>query len=123
MVDPSLHGRIVPKLIVQPLVENAIYHGIKRKREPSHVTIRAWEENGLLHIDIADNGAGMSDERAEELRTALRSRDATERVGFGVRNVNERIRIMYGEAYTLTFESEEEMGTTFHIVIPEKEGG
>lgn len=123
VVDPSLHGRIVPKLIVQPLVENAIYHGIKRKREPSHVTIRAWEENGLLHIDIADNGAGMTDERAEELRTALRSRDATERVGFGVRNVNERIRIMYGEAYTLTFESEEGMGTTFHIVIPEKEGG
>lgn len=77
----------------------------------------------MLHIDIADNGAGMTDERAEELRTALRSRDATERVGFGVRNVNERIRIMYGEAYTLTFESEEGMGTTFHIVIPEKEGG
>ena len=65
----------------------------------------------------------MTDERAEELRTALRSRDATERVGFGIRNVNERIRIMYGEAYTLTFESEEGMGTTFHIVIPEKEGG
>lgn len=122
-VDPALYDCIVPKLIIQPLVENAIYHGIKRKRDPSRLMIQGWEQDEHLHIDITDDGAGMTRETAEKLRAALCSHDASDKIGFGVWNVNERIRIMYGDPYMITFETEENVGTSFHIVLPKREDG
>lgn len=121
-VEPELEKCIVPKLIIQPLVENALYHGIKRQRELGRLDIRVAKNAAeQLCIDVADNGVGMTPQKAAELRSMLQNHSSTETTGFGVWNVNERIHIMYGAPYCVTFETEEGVGTIFHITIPKRE--
>lgn len=118
-LEEGVRTCLVPKLIVQPLVENAIYHGMKRKRELCHLRIWAGERDGRVSIDVEDDGAGMDPGRAAELRQALRRRESgAGGTGYGVLNIGERIRVMYGEEYGVSFETEQGEGTTFHITLP-----
>lgn len=112
----ELNGCIVPKLILQPLIENAIIHGFAEK-DHGVVIVEAKCENERLCIAVRDNGAGMT---AEQL-ALLNSKKPTKNRGkhsIGFYNVNEIIRLNYGEAYGITAESEQGSGTTIFITLP-----
>lgn len=121
-IDPKIRGALLPKLTLQPLVENALYHGIKLKRGLGHIRITGWTEAGHVFLQVADNGVGMPQERLAHLRRAM---ETEERVGFGVSAVNQRLKLMFGREYGLTIDSREGIGTTVTIRIPcrEKEEG
>lgn len=104
------------KLILQPLVENAIHHGIEKSAEDGYIDIEARLEGDHLIFRIRDNGIGMSPDTVDKLLSGnIRSESGS---GVGVRNVQERIMLYYGPGYGLHFESEPEEGTTVTITIP-----
>ena len=107
---------------MQPLVENAIYHGIKLKRELCHLKIWAREEGDRVVIDVMDDGVGMKPAVEARLKSVLRNHE-TGSSGYGIANVNERIQIMYGEEFGVTFETEYGEGSVFRITLPKHEGG
>jgi len=117
-VAPGLEKYYVVKLILQPLVENSIGHGLKEDEE-GHIAIRAYEEGDFIKFDIQDNGYGMTPEKVEKLVKSLN--DDTVYQGVGLKNVYQRIRIYYGDKANVLIHSEEDVGTTVTIVIP-KEG-
>ncbi|OKP86928.1 histidine kinase [Paenibacillus helianthi] len=103
------------KLILQPIVENALYHGIEMMPDEGLITITAELQEGMIVIRISDNGLGMNQ---ETLKTILSGGKTSGGSGVGVRNVNERIGLVYGREYGLTFESEIEEGTTVTVIFP-----
>ncbi|SEC81267.1 sensor histidine kinase [Paenibacillus sp. GP183] len=105
------------KLLLQPFVENAIYHGIKNKPEIGLIVISAREEGDNLVFEIVDNGLGMT---AEKLQSILKHQEREARGGVGVLNVNERIQLFFGQEYGVHFESELEVGTRVTIVVPKR---
>ena len=122
LVEDSVKACLTPKLIVQPLVENAIYHGMKLKRELCHLKIWAGERDGHVVIDVIDDGVGMTPDSAQALRMSLQSgMSGGQANGYGVVNVNERIQIMYGHFFGITFETVLGEGCTFHITLPKCE--
>ncbi|MHA0855351.1 sensor histidine kinase [Paenibacillus sp. CMAA1364] len=107
---------ITLKLIIQPIVENAIYHGIELMPDEGSIAIAVKVEGDSVVISVTDNGLGMSEEVMSQLLTG--SVKNTSGSGVGVKNVHERIQLYYGEAYGLTFMSELEEGTTVFITLP-----
>ena len=107
------------KLILQPLVENAIYHGIKEKRGNGKIFIKGKIEGDLLCFTVIDNGKGIEEELLNKINKMLinTSEKGTE-VGYGIFNVNERIRLTYGEEYGLTYKSVYGEGTTVELRHP-----
>ncbi len=108
------------KLTLQPLVENALYHGIKNKRGRGHIQVAAAKEGDNLVFLVKDDGIGMTKERLLEVQQLIRGerpRDQ-ESSGFGLFNINQRIRLHYGPEYGLTIESTYRKGTILQIVIP-----
>ena len=109
------------KLIIQPLVENAIYHGMEFMDGDGEIHIRAYRRGPDLYIDIVDNGLGMPQQQADALLTgaAAKSSPSSGRgSGVGLRNVAERIRLYFGSAYGLSIYSEPDEGTTVRIHLP-----
>lgn len=104
------------KLVLQPLVENAIYHGIKHNPEQGHILIRGKREQNDITIQIIDNGVGMDAEQMSKL--LLQKADYKIGSGVGVANVNHRIQLYFGDHYGLSFASETEEGTTVTLRIP-----
>lgn len=121
-IDSALCRAVIPKLTLQPLVENALYHGIKRKRQRGHISVTGRLEGDEVLLCVRDDGAGMSAQRLEELRRAMEN---DERVGFGVSAVNQRLQLFFGREYGLALSGSEGVGTTVTIRIPyrEKEEG
>lgn len=110
---PEELGNIqVPKLSIQPLAENALYHGIKNRRGKGKITITGKDEDGALILIVSDNGQGMTPDRLHEVQEAIRT---GERAGFGLAAVAERIALYYGEGYGMTISSEEGKGTTVKL--------
>lgn len=114
-IDPGIHRAMLPKLTLQPLVENALYHGIKLKRARGHIRIRGWMEQDCVILQIADNGVGMTRQELERLRAAM---DSGEKVGFGLSAVNERLQLQFGREYGLSITSQEGEGTTVTARLP-----
>lgn len=114
-VDPDIAGYPILKLTVQPLIENAIYHGLKLKPSKGMLRVLGFKETDCVVLQVIDNGAGIS---AERLPTLLQSADADADGSYGLRNVNERIRLSFGEAYGLQIDSSEGVGTTVTIRLP-----
>lgn len=111
----------IPKLLLQPLVENALYHGVKKKRGKSRIFVWGYCEGNQLVFKVSDNGKGMSKETLETLRNNISKRvDQKESDSFGLANVNQRIKYYYGEEFGLEIESEENVGTEATIRLPEK---
>lgn len=107
------------KLIVQPIVENALYHGIEQMKEKGIITIRAFAEQGDLIIVVQDNGLGMNDERLAELfADNPASKRGKREQGVGLRNVHERIRIRFGSPYGILISSVSGEGTIVRIRLP-----
>lgn len=102
-------------LILQPLVENAIHHGIEEKTDRrGKISVRGWKEENCVWFMVEDNGIGMEQEVADKILTM-------ESKGYGVRNVDERIRLCYGEKYAMKVESVVGKGTKMTIHFPAKQ--
>jgi two-component system sensor histidine kinase YesM len=120
-VDEAVAGNTVLKLILQPLVENAIYHGIKNKRQGGTVVVRARQGNeDEILLQVEDNGIGFTPDKLARLRDELEDDSGEIRLesGFGIGNVNQRIRLYYGKQYGVSITSERHKGTCASIVIP-----
>ncbi|MDR1108923.1 MAG: sensor histidine kinase [Spirochaetaceae bacterium] len=115
----------IVKIILQPLVENAIYHGIKNSAAAGTVVISGRRTPEGMELAVRDDGAGMDAAALERVRQRLRSPflETPEPGGVGVRNVDERIKLYFGPAYGLEFESRENEGTTVFIRLPALLGG
>lgn len=122
-VDPGVERCRTIKLILQPIVENCIYHGIKKKRGTGKITIRAYRREQNLIIEVSDDGCGMPKEICRKILSDEIESENISGSGIGVKNVNERIQLRFGKKYGLSYSSEEGVGTTVTYVLPYNEGG
>lgn len=117
--EESLKECKVLKLIIQPVVENAIYHGIKNRRGKGFISIKISQEKKLIVIQIVDNGIGIKEERLAEIKSYLNGeRKKGGSIGYGLYNVNERIRLEYGLEYGINVCSKYGEGAYITIKIP-----
>jgi two-component system sensor histidine kinase YesM len=120
-IDAAIADAKTLKLTLQPLVENALYHGIKSKRGGGTITVRgSAPDSGHILFEVADDGAGMPAERLAQVRAALDGGEmlSDSEGGVGLRNVHERLRLYYGSAYGLQIHSRPDVGTTVRVIIP-----
>jgi two-component system, LytTR family, sensor kinase len=108
-IDPAALDVIVPTMILQPLVENAIRHGIGPKIEGGTITLRATLRNGRIAIQVSDDGLGIPRSRLPEIYAS----------GIGIMNVQERLKVLYGHEFSMKVESEPGKGTTVRFELPE----
>lgn len=115
----------IPKLSIQPLVENAIVHGMPADSRRIVITLKCRQEDGLLILSVTDNGTGIAPERLHEIQCALNGSGTgnirSGKNGIGVVNVHQRIQLMYGEACGLRFISCEGLGTSVEVRIPARQ--
>lgn len=104
------------KLIIQPIIENAIYHGINNIADKGLIDIKVKKDGKTLVYSVSDNGYGISEDRLKTIFTS--GSTGKHSSGVGLKNVNERIKLYYGEEYGISIESELEVGTTVYIRIP-----
>ena len=125
--DETLLCRL-PKLTLQPIIENSIYHGLETKLEKGHVTIRTRLTDSLLIIEVGDDGVGVSEEILERVNNSFKDwktikteKNKTAGMGIALKNVNSRIKMMYGEEYGLHLYSTEGFGAMIEIQLPRKQ--
>jgi sensor histidine kinase YesM len=114
-IDDELLQRKTIKLILQPIIENAIHHGLETRKKGGHVMIRCRTEGEEIVFTVQDDGVGLSPEKLEQIRNKLEDRHANH---IGLNNVHARIKIFFGEAYGLTIDSAPNQGTTVRIRLP-----
>ena len=123
-VDEALANTRIIKLLLQPLVENAIYHGIKNKRGRGHLEVRVNfydETRDKLLITVKDDGAGFTPERLAEVEEELRTVQTQEKLSavYGMYNVNKKLKLYYGSRTSgLIIKSEQNKGTEISFIIP-----
>ncbi len=115
---PGTEGLYTLKLIIQPLLENAIYHGMSSAEDDGLIRVTAYREGEDLLIDVEDNGLGMRPELAASLLEEDRPEVRTRGSGIGVRNVHQRVSLTFGPGYGLTIFSEPDEGTLVRIRLP-----
>lgn len=121
-IDKELYPYTIPKLMLQPIAENALLHGVRNKRGKGYISITGKKDGDNIIFQVTDNGRGMTPEELQQLRQAILSKNNNDRdnSGFGMANVNQRIHSYYGEEYGITCESEINTGTTVTITIAAK---
>lgn len=120
-MDDAIAENTVLKMILQPLVENAMYHGIKNNRRRGMITVKAIEQGESLQFQVIDNGLGMTPENLRLVQANLeQSNDQELEGGYGLYNVARRIRLYYGAQGTITVTSELKKGTSVTIMIPKQ---
>lgn len=117
-IAPEIYQYRILKLTLQPLVENSLYHGIKYKRAKGNITVTGEMLEGTIHFKVEDDGVGMEQEELDNLRKEIVKPCQDTGKGFGLANVNERIRMNFGAEYGMTIDSEQGKGTCVEIVIP-----
>ncbi|MEK8130036.1 sensor histidine kinase [Paenibacillus filicis] len=122
--DPSLADEVIPKIILQPLAENAIYHGIREKDGPGHLEIRCGRvDDGSIQFTVSDDGVGFDPARLASDPGAGQQPDSesgrTKLGGIGIHNVDARLKLYYGPDYGITLTSSPGQGTEVRIRIPE----
>ncbi|MGN7762441.1 sensor histidine kinase [Paenibacillus sp. 22594] len=115
-IEPDILPCIIPKLTLQPLVENAIYHGLKTKGSFGELIISGYREESKVILKITDDGVGMSEERLYALETAMKGQEKP--VGYGISSVHERIRLYFGSEYGLQITSKLGQGTEIAVNLP-----
>lgn len=131
-VPEEIYISSIPKITLQPLVENALYHGIKNKRGGGCITITGKVESKCVYLYIEDNGIGMTEERLEQINRKINAGEKTENEAdaggnreeaeiFGLYNVNERIRLKFGSRYGIHIDSEFNKGTVVTVLLPADE--
>ncbi len=119
-IDPEIEEQVILKMTLQPIVENALYHGIKNKRGGGRITIRGYGEGERIVFEVEDNGIGMDAEDLEELKKKLRGEESrldSRNGGFGLNNVAQRIQMYYGDRFEITITSRKEEGTCVRICL------
>lgn len=131
-VPEEIYISKIPKITLQPLVENALYHGIKNRRGGGCITITGKVESKCVYLYIEDNGIGMTEERLEQINRKINAGEKTENEAdaggnreeaeiFGLYNVNERIRLKFGSRYGIHIDSEFNKGTVVTVLLPADE--
>jgi two-component system sensor histidine kinase YesM len=118
-MDNGLEDFVVPKFIIQPLVENYFVHGIDYERQDNAISVKAMKQDGLIEIRVIDNGLGMEKERLEEVNLELSQKGFSIQNSIGIINVYERIKGYFGEDSKMWVESVIEKGVTIVIQIKE----
>ncbi|MDO4475568.1 MAG: sensor histidine kinase [Lachnospiraceae bacterium] len=121
-IPEELFEDTIPKITLQPLVENALYHGIKNKRGMGKIRVTGEVKDGETWLYVEDDGIGITPERLEQIRQKISSDDPQESEIFGLNNVNERIRLCFGAAYGIRIESTYREGSRVSIRLPHKTG-
>ena len=117
-IAEDMNEYMIPKLTLQPLVENALYHGIKNKRGGGTIRITGYLEEGNMVFLVEDNGKGMTEDALEKLKKDIQKEKRDKNIdGFGLGNVNQRIRHYYGEQYGMDIQSVENDGTKVKITL------
>lgn len=117
--DEELYSCRVPKLILQPLVENSIVHGFDTYMEEAMIVIIVWTDGDRLVIEVADNGIGMSQKYADSIIAGEEIKKSEhDRRHIGIKSIQQRITYLYGEQYGVQIQSEEEAGTTVRLIMP-----
>lgn len=111
-------GVMVIPFIIQPFVENAYVHGMENKEADGVITIAVERDGNDLCIIIQDNGDGMNEQQVADIMKGYNDMEKSDRTHIGIRNVNQRIILMYGEKYGVTFQSEEGVGTKVYVRLP-----
>lgn len=117
-IDPEIYSYEILKLTLQPLVENALYHGIKVKRGKGTIHVLGKRSMDKVYFEIKDDGVGMDESQLESLRKKINKPCKETDAGFGLANVNERIRMNFGLQYGITIYSKSGEGTLVRVVIP-----
>lgn len=123
-LDDTLRDLYLLKLILQPLVENSLYHGLNYCTSGDTIAISGHSSNGCIYIDVSDNGVGMELPQLETLRSRLREEPSFTELGhrnrqsIGLKNIHSRIELYYGKGYGLSIDSHAGKGTTIHIKVP-----
>ncbi len=108
-IDPASLDVVVPSMLLQPIVENSIKHGLEPKVGRGRIVIRSVRQDGHAIIDVIDDGVGVTSTDAAQVKGN----------GIGLRNVNERLRVIYGANYQLQLDSVPGEGTCARVIIPE----
>lgn len=125
--DEVAYDFLIPRLIIQPVVENAIFHGLEEKMEGGKVTIEVIVTDRNLILTISDNGKGMNEEKLKELNAGIQSdevildeeaKETQRNTGIALPNIHKRIRLLFGEAYGVNIYSTRGQGTDVEITIP-----
>lgn len=114
-IDPDIQQCQIIKLILQPLVENAIHHG-RCEDKVLHIQVQGGIKGDRLYFEVRDDGAGIEPEQLEKLRRELK----TQQEGFGLKNVDIRIKLHYGQEYGVSISSQTGKGTQIHVEIPKR---
>ena len=122
-VPEKLGKYLIPKITIQPIVENALYHGIKNKRGLGRILVNGRKEEGHFVIEVQDNGIGINEERLKQVRDKIQYRLSAGNDIYGLYNVNERIRLNFGEKFGISIESVYGEGTVVSIFLPYMEEG
>ncbi|TCL65316.1 two-component system sensor histidine kinase YesM [Hydrogenispora ethanolica] len=117
-VDPAIQQCQIPKLILQPLVENAIIHGLESKVGQGVLTVRGYQEGAELVFEISDNGVGISKKQLAALNREMENEGDQASSSIGIPNVNRRIKLYYGNEYGLTIRSRRGRGTQIILRLP-----
>lgn len=117
-IDENLSNCLVPKITLQPIVENALYHGIKNKRRMGKITISGKRDNGNVVLEVRDNGVGMTKDRLEEVKKELDQHEKEQKTFYGLFNVNQRLRLYFGEEYGIHISSKDSEGTLVTVRLP-----
>ncbi len=117
---PDILDLPILKIILQPLIENAIYHGIKESKTKGIIMILGRIENDNIVIEVKDNGKGLSKEKLNEIAIGIQQKELLDQhsYGVGLRNVHQRIQLYFGDLYGLEVKSDERLGATLHISLP-----
>jgi len=118
LIEPGMEQIPVPPLIIQPIVENAVVHGIEGKEEGGTVTVRIVREGDDALVEVADDGVGMEEDRLAALIASLDEQEGEEQRRIGLRNVHQRLILMYGPASGLSIESASGSGTRVSFRLP-----
>lgn len=122
--EEGILSKYIPRLLLQPLVENAIYHGILRAGREGKITVFGYQQNGDIYFEIQDDGMGIEPAKLQDINEVLRGqrRLQNDREYFGLRNVNTRAQLRFGPDYGVVLKSELNRGTTAILRIPALEG-
>ena len=117
-VPEALYIYSIPKITIQPLVENALYHGIKNKRGMGHISIRGEAGEKDFTITVTDDGIGIDETRLRQVQSGIQNKVLTGKDFYGLYNVCERIRLNFGEEYGIFIESVYGEGTNVRVILP-----
>lgn len=119
-IDANIMNLKIPRLILQPIVENSIVHGLKEDKVGDlKITITGEKINGMMVLNVEDDGAGIEKERLEEIHEDYKNKNNRNRFGrIGLQNVHRRIELLFGEPYGIKISSELQIGTNIEILLP-----